>query len=194
MLWIQPHKHNRQLAAEIFVDLIGSRQAEMFEDPMYLIKLADNTFKYPVPEKTLDYQAGYPHLAAALDCDPNFSVYRKNGWLHNHVLSHLQAELQVIEEHIRRIDKIQSERGQENTLCYDHIEVPAKKKLLAEAKAKLAKYDGLLFRLQKENAMKKPTRDSKNSVINFVAPSLIGSDTKWICRTNDLVVLEDKAK
>ena len=107
---------------------------------------------------------------------------------------HLQAELQVIEEHIRRIDKIQSERGQENPLCYDHIEVPAKTKLLAEAKAKLAEYDGLLFRLKKENAMKKPTRDSKNSVFNFVAPSLIGSDTNWICRTNDLVVLEDEAE
>ena len=66
--------------------------------------------------------------------------------------------------------------------------------MLAEAKAKLAEYDGLLFRLQKKNAMKKRTRDSKNSVFNFVTPSLIGSDTNWISRTNDLVVLEDEAE
>ena len=51
MLWIQAHKHNRQLEAEIFADPISSRQAEIFEDPMYLVKPGDIAFKYHVLEK-----------------------------------------------------------------------------------------------------------------------------------------------
>ena len=52
----------------------------------------------------------------------------------------------------------------------------------------------MLFRLPKKHGMKKPTKDSKNSVIHFDPPSLIGMDTDLICPTDDLVALADEAE
>lgn len=138
-----------------------------------------------------DYQRGYSRLAAFQDCDPNFSVYRKHGWLHNRVLLHLQAELQELEHEIQMVEEMQAERGLLKGLRCDHIDKPRTKELLAEAKAKLADYDDLLLRLQKKHAMKKPTRAMQHSVMKFAFASLVNMDTHWICLTDDLVALAD---
>ena len=141
-----------------------------------------------------DCQAGYPRLAAAQNSDPNFSVYSKHGWLHNRLLLHTQAELHELERDIQRADRYQSE-GHPASLCNYKYEAVYKKKLFADAKIKLEEYDKLLFGLRKKLAMKKPTREDQNSVMHFFYPSLIlGHDTDWICRTDDLVFLADEAE
>ena len=67
--------------------------------------------------------------------DPNVRVYLLQVVAQSClvVLLHLQAESQVLEEHIQRIDRIQSAIRQDNTLCCHRIEVSAKKQSLAEA-------------------------------------------------------------
>ena len=42
--------------------------------------------------------------------------------------------------------------------------------------------------------MKRPMMDSQNGVLDFIVRSLVGSDTGWIYRTDDLVVLADEAE
>ncbi|KAL9121480.1 MAG: hypothetical protein Q9187_001958 [Circinaria calcarea] len=52
-----------------------------------------------------EYLPGYGKLAAIEDCDPNFLIYRKFGWLHNRVLLHYQDELAEYEEQLEDIDR-----------------------------------------------------------------------------------------
>ena len=51
--------------------------------------------------------------------------------------------------------------------------------------------DELLFRLQKKQAMKKPTRRNQNSLYNLIdtSVSLQESESHWIRRTDDLLAL-----
>ena len=57
------------------------------------------------------YSEGYGRLAAFEDCDPNFLIYRKFGWLHNRLLLHLQDELKKLEEDLERLDRWELEKG-----------------------------------------------------------------------------------
>ena len=63
-----------------------------------------------------EYDEGYGRLAAFEDCDPNFLIYRKYGWLHNRLLLHLQDELKKLEEDLERLDKWESTRGDDKKL------------------------------------------------------------------------------
>ncbi len=47
-------------------------------------------------------------MAAPLDCDADFAVCRKYGWLHNRILLHLQAELSMLELDLECIDDAQA--------------------------------------------------------------------------------------
>ena len=58
-----------------------------------------------------DYPEGYGKLAAFIDCDSNFRIYRKFGWLHNRVLLHIQDELQELEQDLEGVDKWEAESG-----------------------------------------------------------------------------------
>ena len=57
------------------------------------------------------YSEGYGRLAAFEDCDPNFLIYRKFGWLYNRLLLHLQDELKKLEEDLERLDRWELEKG-----------------------------------------------------------------------------------
>ena len=63
-----------------------------------------------------EYDEGYGRLAAFEDCDPNFLIYRKYGWLHNRLLLHLQDELKKLEEDLERLDKWESTTGDDKKL------------------------------------------------------------------------------
>ena len=63
-----------------------------------------------------EYDEGYGRLAAFEDCDPNFLIYRKYGWLHNRLLLHLQDELKKLEEDLERLDKWEFTTGDNKKL------------------------------------------------------------------------------
>lgn len=135
-------------------------------------------------------------MAALVDCDPNFSIYRKLRWLHNRVLLHLQAELARLELDLQVIDNKQAERGrfeEQNDLWCDTGDMTRRKKLLAEIKTKLAEYDDLVFRSEKKNAMMRPTRTNQISAMHSACQSLALMEAKWIFRSDDLVALGDDA-
>lgn len=48
---------------------------------------------------------GYPSLAAFLDSDENFMLYRRFGYLQSHIILHKQDELRALEEKLDILDQ-----------------------------------------------------------------------------------------
>jgi len=51
-----------------------------------------------------DYVEGYPQLAAFLDSDEGFMIYRRFGWLQTRLLLDKQEELRLLEEKLQKLD------------------------------------------------------------------------------------------
>ena len=72
----------------------------------YLHSPSEASGKLNIP---VDSFYGYGKLAAFADCDPNFLLARRFGWLRNYTLLSLQDELaeleQKLEFHLRKIQK-----------------------------------------------------------------------------------------
>ena len=87
------------------------------------------------------YPEGYGKLAAFIDCDPNFRIYRKFGWLHNRVLLHIQDELQKLEQELELIDEWEANSGDIVKLASRRSDnTPARVNLIAVIKTKLDEY------------------------------------------------------
>ena len=88
-----------------------------------------------------DYPEGYGKLAAFIDCDPNFRIYRKFGWLHNRVLLHIQDELQELEEELEMIDAWEAKSGNNVKLASRREDTTSERlELIATIKQKLDEY------------------------------------------------------
>lgn len=85
---------------------------------------------------------GYPRLAAFLDSDENFMLYRRFGFLQARLLLHKQDELRLLEQSLDGIDKydashqpmILKEREK------DDKRIGHRKKLLEEIEQKFGEY------------------------------------------------------
>lgn len=55
------------------------------------------------------FPRGYPNLAAFLDSDENFAVYRRFGYLQSRLLLNKQDELRILEEELDHMDRISRE-------------------------------------------------------------------------------------
>jgi hypothetical protein len=94
---------------------------------------------------------GYPRLAAFLDSDPNFMLFRRFGFLHARVLLNKQDELRVLE---KQLDQVDGEDERENHKLLEcrvrdarHQPCGGKKgrqALLQDIEKKLTEY-GMLF-------------------------------------------------
>lgn len=51
-----------------------------------------------------DYPAGFPRFAAWMNCDENFLMTRRYGWLHNRVMLYRQSELRELETQLQMCD------------------------------------------------------------------------------------------
>lgn len=92
------------------------------------------------------YPVGYGKLAAVEDCDPNFLIYRKFGWLRNRALLHLQDELVELEEDLEALDKL--DFIEEPTLLFSRRQNSGpegleRRELLIKLTQKLAEYGEL---------------------------------------------------
>ena len=155
------------------------------------------------------YPVGYGKLAAIEDCDPDFLIYRKFGWLRNCALLHLQDELVELEEDLEALDgfefveeprRLYSRRQNEGP---DGIE---RRELLKQIRSKLAEYgelaqtekaqspdisDESLFRLQKIQALRRPTERNQKSLANFIfnTGSQAAEESDWIRVGTDLAAV-----
>ena len=89
------------------------------------------------------YPEGYGKLAAFIDCDPNFRIYRKFGWLHNRVLLHIQDELQKLEKELEIVDEWEAKSGDIVKLASRRSDTNKKRKdIIIAIKEKLDEYGG----------------------------------------------------
>lgn len=63
---------------------------------------------------------GFPRLAAFLDTDENFMLYRRFGFLQARTLLYKQDELRVLENKLDRLDKVDAGSNANMLLCRDH--------------------------------------------------------------------------
>ncbi|KAK0509130.1 hypothetical protein JMJ35_008501 [Cladonia borealis] len=153
------------------------------------------TLQYQVPEiiKSVDdYPEGYGKLAAFIDCDPNFRIYRKFGWLHNRVLLHIQDELQELEEELEMIDAWEAKSGDNVKLASRREDTTTERlELIATIKQKLDEYDKYFLRLHQMQAVRTPTKRNQNSLYNMIedTQSQVTSESEWIRQRADLAAV-----
>lgn len=142
------------------------------------------------------YAPGYSKVAAKMDTDPSFLIFRKFGWLHIFTLLDLQDELQLLEEDLEAHCERQYTRDESNRLRsrrLDYRNKNSRQETIASIQKKLSKYDELLLQMQKVQAIKRPSRRYQNSVsafINNMQPngyaSIMRHEAEWIRRSDDL--------
>lgn len=144
-----------------------------------------------------DCQNGYPYLAAFVDSDEDFMVYRRFGWMISRILLDKQNELQDLEEQLEESDEEASQKDpsllSRGELAYDDDDEPPseRKKLLKKIQNAYSEYSDLMQRAQQMMSMGRPSPSAYNSVRNFFkfkAP-LCQKDAEWIRCREDLVTL-----
>jgi hypothetical protein len=90
---------------------------------------------------------GYPRLAAFINSDENFKLYRQFGYVHTRVLLHMQCELASMEVTLKRMDNW-DDGDPERRVCLrsqgaSSRKTPKREELLGEFRGKLKEYGKL---------------------------------------------------
>jgi hypothetical protein len=96
------------------------------------------------PGETVDkHPNGYPRLAAFMESDESFKMYRQFGYVHTRVLLHLQCELADMETRLKMMDERDSQDERRKVFLQsqkrDSAE-PERGTLLSEFRVKLKEY------------------------------------------------------
>jgi len=88
---------------------------------------------------------GYPRLAALLDSDESFMLYRRFGYLQARLLLDRQDELRALELRLDRLDTTDANNKPDGpnmlrSRAYNAVTNPARKRLLDEIEAKFKDY------------------------------------------------------
>lgn len=149
---------------------------------------------------------GYPRLAAFLDSDEAFSIFRRFGYVSSRLLLEKQDDMRRLEEELMRIDEndrqtysrwlvTREEEGRRDVL----IQLEAKYHEYGTCKAshkrslqELTLFPAKLIRtVQQMMALERPATSDFESVRNFVSDRkpVVSSESNWIYRKSDVVTL-----
>jgi hypothetical protein len=140
---------------------------------------------------------GYPYLAAFLDSDENFMIYRRFGFLHARLLLQKQDELRIMEAELDRMDNRDKLNNINALKCriddikrQDQVE-ETRQSLLSRVENTILRYDQLLLNAQQLAAANRPPERDYNSVANFVdhKKPLCRGDDDFIYNKEDLITL-----
>jgi hypothetical protein len=94
---------------------------------------------------------GYPRLAALLDSDENFMLYRRFGFLQSRILLNKQDELRELEMDLDSLDKADQKRDPSllRSREKDNALNGRRKKLLSDSEEKFKEYGSHLTTLHK---------------------------------------------
>ena len=136
---------------------------------------------------------GYPSLAAFLDSDDCFMVYRRFGFLQSRLLLEKQDELRELERKLDRLDTIEARKNVKHPMTR---QVPSeisqsRIQLLGLIEEKFCSYASLLDAAQKLVAMHRPSQGNYASVSNFMnnRKPLMQPEANWVQYEEDLVTL-----
>ncbi|KAF2213854.1 hypothetical protein CERZMDRAFT_95884 [Cercospora zeae-maydis SCOH1-5] len=119
-----------------------------------------------------DYPAGFPRFAAWMNCDENFLMTRRYGWLHNRVMLYRQSELRELEVQLQMCDE--GDEESKDPALVDHQMFARgeageyRKELIQQIDEKLEQYDSIVKRVQEMSSLPKATRRNYTSVCNHI--------------------------
>ncbi|KAI6798788.1 hypothetical protein KC332_g7252 [Hortaea werneckii] len=167
---------------------------------------------YDLPS-TLDIQQGCPpgySQVATFQCsDPNFLQYRGFKYLHSRLLSHMQYEIQQLEDELDRLDdwdRIHGDREKrlvclENDVLYQRcdqfpeefqleFERP-RPEVFAELKRKLLEYDELVQKTREITLLQRPSTKDYRSVRSWFAnhAPLVHGEVQYLKHREDIITL-----
>ncbi|KAF2093525.1 hypothetical protein NA57DRAFT_48248, partial [Rhizodiscina lignyota] len=136
---------------------------------------------------------GYPMLAAFLDSDENFMIYRRFGYIHARLLLEKQNELQELENILGDMD---NEDDSERPGCLNRAELgsetPSERQaLFAKLEARFKEYAKLLLFAKDLTSLPRPSASSYRSFRNFFwnTRPLCQRDEPWIEWKEDMITL-----
>lgn len=90
---------------------------------------------------------GYPNLAAFLDSDECFSVYRRFGFLQSRLLLDKQDKLRRLEDALDKLDRREAKKDRKRPMTTDLLEedVAPRQKLLANIEKEFTSYGGFIL-------------------------------------------------
>ncbi|KAF2820182.1 hypothetical protein CC86DRAFT_305151, partial [Ophiobolus disseminans] len=140
-----------------------------------------------------DCPVGFPNLAAFLDSDECFSVYRRFGFLQSRLLLDKQDKLRKLEEALDRLDKREAKADPRRPTTTDLLEkdVGPRQKLLATIEKEFTSYANVLDTAAKMMALNRPSETDFTSVKNFMAnrEPLDDQEATWVRKKEDLITL-----
>lgn len=150
---------------------------------------------------------GYPKLAAFIDSDDNFMIFRRFGFLYSRVLLNKQDEIRELESRLDKMDEedyenkstrvcLKSRSRDEKRTCNTG---QTRKELLQASEKKLLEYGNIMLQAQQLVSMNRPAARDLQSVQNFMANGseedgcrvrpLLQADASFIYRNEDLITL-----
>ncbi|KAF1986968.1 hypothetical protein K402DRAFT_331180, partial [Aulographum hederae CBS 113979] len=131
---------------------------------------------------------GYPRLAAFLDSDDNFAVYRRFGYVQARLLLEKQDEMRRLED--RLIDMDEQDKATNSKRLVTR-EFEPQRELLQTLEQRFLEYGKLLRTAQQLMSFHKPAAFDFTSVSNFMKDKrpVIAEEADWICCKEDLVAL-----
>ncbi|KAF2675673.1 hypothetical protein K458DRAFT_411061 [Lentithecium fluviatile CBS 122367] len=140
-----------------------------------------------------DHPKGYPNLAAFLDSDEGFAVYRRFGYLQSRILLYKQEELRVLEEKLKcNEEKIAND--DEDALGYREVFGPQAvehRELLSSIETTFCSYAQILTAAQQMMALNKPSNSEYQSVGRYMnnRKPLGTEEATWIQHKEDIITL-----
>ncbi|KAI9773663.1 MAG: hypothetical protein M1840_006937 [Geoglossum simile] len=139
------------------------------------------------------HPSGYPRLAAFMESDESFKMYRHFGYIHTRVLLHLQCELADMETRLKVMDERDSQDESSKVFLQsqkrDSKGNPERGILLSEFCVKLKEYDELLLLTQQISTIPHPRPRNFRSLTNYMANEkpLVSRESRFINHGEDFV-------
>ncbi|KAK4943912.1 hypothetical protein LTR10_016628 [Elasticomyces elasticus] len=121
---------------------------------------------------------GYPRVAAFLDSDENFMVYRRFGYLQSRLLLEKQDDLRRLECELELMDREEFDAGDKDVLRTRDLHGQDRMNLLQRLEEKWVQYSNLVVAARDMTALNKPTPSEYDSV-------------RWWMRENDSLDCDD---
>ncbi|KAF2430123.1 hypothetical protein EJ08DRAFT_252447 [Tothia fuscella] len=149
-------------------------------------------------EKIKDYPAGYPQLAALLNSDPDYPIYRRFGTLRSRVLLHRQYELAKLESKLSELDQKDAidSKYRLTSIRRDQADGDQSERtdLVNEIDQKLKNYDDLIFRERRSQQLPKASNRNFWNVFHYIwnEKSIVLSEMQFFEQRDDFILLSQE--
>lgn len=152
------------------------------------------SYNVPVNVRQLEQcPRGYPNLAAFLDSDESFTLYRRFGYLQARLLLDKQDEMRKLEEKLDEMDKEDEENRSKRLITRDLKEQDAgpRRELFKAIEERFCEYAHILTTAQTLMAFNRPAASDYQSVANYIynREPVVEDERTWIYCKEDMITL-----